>query len=74
MNPKLHVCQTEHTNQPTDPQEPFVAKDQNTSTTLADIAEQIGYSSESAFSKAFKKFLGIPPTMYRKQPALTPIS
>lgn len=31
------------------------------------IAEQLGYESEAAFRKAFKREIGIPPAQYRKQ-------
>jgi len=30
------------------------------------IAEQLGYESEAAFRKAFKREMGIPPAQYRK--------
>lgn len=33
----------------------------NTTDTLAEIADRIGYSSESAFSRAFKRLVGVPP-------------
>jgi AraC-like DNA-binding protein len=33
---------------------------------LYEIANQVGYESDLAFAKAFKRFLGITPTMYRK--------
>ena len=33
--------------------------------TLAAIAHQVGYASEYAFSKAFKRELGLPPGTYR---------
>jgi len=34
---------------------------------LYDIANQVGYESDLAFAKAFKRLLGITPTMYRKK-------
>jgi AraC-like DNA-binding protein len=37
---------------------------------LATVAKEIGYTSEFAFAKAFKRDFGIPPGTYRKQ--LTP--
>ena len=34
--------------------------------TVADVAELVGYSDEFAFSKAFKKYLGISPLSFKK--------
>jgi hypothetical protein len=34
---------------------------------LADIANQAGYASESAFNRAFKRELGVPPASWRKR-------
>jgi len=34
--------------------------------TLARIAKQVGYESEAAFSRAFKRNLGVPPATWRK--------
>jgi AraC-like DNA-binding protein len=34
---------------------------------MEQIAEQLGYESEAAFRKAFKREVGIPPAQYRKQ-------
>ena len=34
---------------------------------VIDIAEQVGYQSEAAFSRVFKKQFGIAPVAYRKQ-------
>ena len=34
---------------------------------LASIAESVGYASEAAFSKAFKRELGTPPAQYRRE-------
>ncbi len=36
------------------------------SKTLADIADRVGYESEAAFSKAFKRWVGAAPGAYRK--------
>jgi AraC-like DNA-binding protein len=36
-------------------------------TPLARIAEQVGYESEAAFSRAFKRSFGVPPAAWRKQ-------
>jgi AraC-like DNA-binding protein len=35
--------------------------------TVTEIAEQVGYDSETAFSKAFKRQMGQSPNQYRKQ-------
>ncbi len=35
--------------------------------TVTEIAERVGYDSETAFSKAFKRQMGQPPNQYRKQ-------
>ena len=32
---------------------------------MAGIAERIGYESEAAFSRAFKKMIGMPPSAWR---------
>ena len=34
---------------------------------LAAIAQELGYTSEFAFNKAFRRTLGVPPGLYRKQ-------
>lgn len=34
--------------------------------TIEDIAQRVGYSSAYAFSKAFKRLLGVPPSNYRR--------
>ena len=34
-------------------------------TTMATIAAEIGYESEAAFSRAFKKMMGVPPSAWR---------
>lgn len=38
----------------------------NTSRTVADIADDVGYESEAAFSRAFKRLVGIPPAAWRR--------
>jgi len=38
----------------------------NTSASLAQVADQVGYSSEAAFSRAFKKAFGIAPAAWRR--------
>jgi AraC-like DNA-binding protein len=40
-----------------------------TSAGLADIAERVGYGSEAALSRAFKRSLGVAPAYYRRDPA-----
>lgn len=42
---------------------------QTTSMNLTQIAEQIGYQSQYALSKSFKKYFNIAPSHYRKQPS-----
>jgi AraC-like DNA-binding protein len=37
--------------------------------TIAEIAEKVGYESEAAFSRAFKRNMGIAPAMWRKSQA-----
>ncbi len=37
-----------------------------TTTAVGDIADQLGYSSEDAFKRAFKREVGLPPGAYRK--------
>ena len=34
---------------------------------VATIAEDVGYESEAAFSRAFKKLVGAPPATWRRQ-------
>ena len=36
---------------------------------MATIAAEIGYESEAAFSRAFKKMVGMPPTAWRRRKA-----
>jgi AraC-like DNA-binding protein len=40
-----------------------------TSDTIARIAERVGYRSEPAFNRAFKRVVGMPPGAVRKLPA-----
>lgn len=37
---------------------------------LADIAERVGYGSESGFARVFRKETGLPPATYRRQQAI----
>jgi transcriptional regulator GlxA family with amidase domain len=34
---------------------------------VADIAADVGYESEAAFNRAFKRVFGVPPAQYRRQ-------
>lgn len=36
-------------------------------TTMASIAARVGYESEAAFSRAFKKIIGMPPSVWRRK-------
>jgi AraC-like DNA-binding protein len=38
---------------------------------MVELAERFGYESEAAFSRAFKRFIGLSPGAARKQRALT---
>jgi AraC-like DNA-binding protein len=38
----------------------------NSDMPLARVAEQVGYESEAAFSRAFKRSFGVPPAAWRK--------
>lgn len=40
---------------------------ESTSRSVLEIAAAVGYQSEAAFSRAFKRELGVPPSQYRKQ-------
>ena len=40
---------------------------ENSDMAMIDIAETAGYSSEAAFSKAFKHLLGLPPGQVRRR-------
>ncbi len=39
-------------------------------TSVAEVALEVGYDSEAAFSRAFKKFVGTPPAAWRKRQAM----
>jgi transcriptional regulator GlxA family with amidase domain len=39
----------------------------STSRGVADIAEEVGYESEAAFNRAFKRKFGSPPAGYRTE-------
>ena len=39
----------------------------STSRGVAEIAEEVGYESEAAFNRAFKREFGLPPARYRKE-------
>ncbi len=41
---------------------------------VAEVAERVGYESEAAFSRAFKKTVGVPPGQWRKHRAGVPVS
>lgn len=45
---------------------------QQTSEPLADIARRVGYGSEAAFCKAFKRTFGVPPGSVRRAATTTP--
>ena len=34
---------------------------------VVEVADAIGYESEAAFSRAFKKFMGVPPAQWRRR-------
>ena len=38
---------------------------------VAEVAERVGYESEAAFSRAFKKAVGVPPGQWRKTRGVT---
>jgi len=38
-----------------------------TSLSIREIAEETGYESEAAFSRAFKRYYGQPPAMWRME-------
>jgi len=39
----------------------------NTNATVAAVAQEVGYESEAAFAKAFKRLVGHPPAAWRRQ-------
>jgi len=40
---------------------------------VAQIALEVGYDSEAAFARAFKRLVGMPPAAWRKARASTPL-
>jgi len=46
----------------------------STSRGVADIAEEVGYESEAAFNRAFKREFGSPPARYRKEQRAAKVS
>lgn len=44
----------------------------STTDTLAEIAQQVGYGSESALSRAFKRLVGVAPAVFRTDRSLSP--
>jgi len=42
------------------------------SSNVSEAAREVGYESEAAFSRAFKKLVGVPPAAWRKQAAVKP--
>jgi AraC-like DNA-binding protein len=44
----------------------------STSSSVAQIAAEVGYESEPAFNRAFKRELGLPPARFRNQAKLAP--
>jgi AraC-like DNA-binding protein len=41
---------------------------------VADIALEVGYDSEAAFARAFKRMVGVPPATWRRAQAGSPRS
>ena len=41
---------------------------------VADIAEEVGYESEAAFNRAFKREFGLPPARYRRDQRAAKVS
>lgn len=39
----------------------------DTRATVATVALEVGYESEASFSRAFKRFVGVPPALWRRQ-------
>ena len=39
-------------------------------TSIAEAAAQVGYHSEAAFNRAFKKYVGVPPGEWRRSRAV----
>ena len=44
----------------------------DTTATVASVAQDVGYESEAAFSKAFKRLVGKPPASWRREAARRP--
>jgi transcriptional regulator GlxA family with amidase domain len=42
----------------------------DTKTTVASVAQSVGYDSEAAFARAFKRLVGTPPAAWRRQTML----
>jgi AraC-like DNA-binding protein len=42
----------------------------DTKTTVASVAQSVGYDSEAAFARAFKRLVGKPPAAWRRQTML----
>ena len=40
---------------------------------IAEIAAEVGYESEAAFNRAFKRYLGLPPGAWREQAAMAAV-
>ena len=38
---------------------------------IVSVAAEVGYGSEASFSRAFKKYVGVPPSLRRERMALT---
>ena len=43
----------------------------DTTATVASIAQEVGYESEAAFARAFKRLVGKPPALWRDCGSLT---
>jgi AraC-like DNA-binding protein len=39
----------------------------DTAAPVASIAQEVGYQSEAAFTRAFKRLVGQPPSLWRRQ-------
>jgi len=39
----------------------------DTASTVASVAQEVGYQSEAAFTRAFKRLVGKPPSLWRRQ-------
>jgi AraC-like DNA-binding protein len=50
-----------------------LARLQEESVGLTELATRLGYQSEAAFSRAFKRFLGVPPGSARQRTAAVPV-